>query len=270
MAHLFEGATSAPPPSARDQGGPRAIGRVLSLLNLLARRRDGMTLSELSQALDVPKSTFLASLRGLAADGYLVHRAGVYALGPAAFRLAGAMMAAWSMPDVMRHYVQELAQATNESVGFAVADWDIGQAIYADGVSSRQTIHYSMRPGIRVPLYASAAGRVLLAHASPAQRHAYFTKAHFRALTPATLTDPTEILAALEAIARQGYCASFGEMLKDTAAIAAPVFDAHDQPLGALFVAGPLERLKAHEDELLAEVLRHAAAASGHASPLRV
>jgi len=253
-------------PQSRGRGetsAPRAIARVLRLLELLARQRDGLTLSEVSQALDVPKSTFLASLRGLAAGGFVLHRSGVYTLGPAAFRLAGTMLTAWSAPDLVRHYVRELADATNESVGFAVADWDIGQAIYTDGVSSRQTIHYSMKPGIRVPLYASAAGRVLLAFASQDRRDVYLAHANMRALTPATKTSSSEIETALAGIADAGFCASFGEMLKDTAAIAAPVFDVQDQPLGALLVAGPLDRLQANRDRLLAELQRCAAAASG-------
>jgi len=87
-----------------------------------------------------------------------------------------------------------------------------------------------------------------------------------RALTPSTMTRSADLQTALSVIAGQGFCASFGEMLKDTAAIAAPVFDAHDQPLGALLVAGPLDRLQANQDRLLAELQRCATAASGRPS----
>lgn len=243
--------------------GPRAMTRVLRLFDLLAKNRSGMTLSELSQAMGVAKSTFLASLRGLAADGFLICEDNVYRLGPCAYRLAGNIIMAWSQPDIVRHYVHELAEATGESVAFAIADWDIGQAIFTDAVNSRQPVHYAMRAGIRAPLYASAAGRVLLAYSSAEQCQDYLGRGHFRALTPSTRTTPDKLLESLESIRRLGYCASFGEMLKDTAAIAVPVFDASDMVIGALIVAAPLDRLRASFESLLGRTLHFGRLASG-------
>jgi len=249
--------------SANAAGGPRAMSRVLRLFDLLARRRDGMTLSDLSLALDVPKSTFLASLRALVADGFLLNQGSLYLLGPSAFRLAGTIMSAWSMPDIVRYYVRDLGQATSESVGFAIADWDIGQAIYTDAMNSPQPVHYAMRVGIRAPLYASAAGRVLLAFAAPDKRDAYLERAHFRQLTPATRTTPEAIRESLETIVQLGYCASFGEMLKDTAALAVPVFDAAGANIGALMVAAPLGRMQNNYEFLLRQLVRCGRQASG-------
>src|SRR5690349_5912200 len=81
--------------------GPRAMGRVLRLFKLLARQqRSGMSLTDLSTALDVPKSTLLGTLKPLAADGFLLAEGALYRLGPAAFRLAGTILTAWSAPEL--------------------------------------------------------------------------------------------------------------------------------------------------------------------------
>ena len=58
-------------PRSRD-AGPRALGRALEVLESLARRRDGATLSGLSQRLGSPKSSLLYLLRPMARLGYLV------------------------------------------------------------------------------------------------------------------------------------------------------------------------------------------------------
>ncbi len=242
--------------------GPRAMSRVLRLFDVLAERH-GMTLSELSQALNVPKSTFLSSLRALAADGFLICEGNVYRLGPAAYRLAGTILSSWSQPEIVRHYVHKLAAATAESVGFAIADWEIGQAIYTDAVNSTQPVHYSMRAGLRAPLYASAAGRVLLAYSRPEQCRDYLARGPFRALTPTTRSTPERIRESLDTVRTCGYCASFGEMLKDTAAIAVPVFDASNNIIGALMVAAPLDRMRSAYRTLLSEVVRAGRHASG-------
>ena len=244
-------------------GGPKGAARVLQILTLLSQRHEPMNLTEISGALGGAKSTFTDTLKALGRAGYLISENGSYSLGPAAFRLAGSIMQCWSMPDVVRYYVRDLGKKTRESIGYAIADWEIGQAIYADAVNSTRRVHYSMRTGLRVPLYASAAGRVLLAYSSPERTAAYLERAHLKALTRNTRIDPAAIKEQLVTIREQGYCASFGEMLKDTAAIAVPVFDPMDKLVGAIILASPLERMRANFEPLLNDVIEAGQGASG-------
>jgi DNA-binding IclR family transcriptional regulator len=120
-----------------------------------------------------------------------------------------------------------------------------------------------MRVGIRAPLYASAAGRVLLAFAPADKRKDYLSRTQFKALTPSTRTTPESVLESLRSISTKGYCASFGEMLQDTAAIAVPVFDTGNSNIGALMVAAPLNRMRGNFDFLLGQLLQAGRQASG-------
>lgn len=235
--------------------GPRAMTRVLDLLSLLAGKPDGMTLADLSTEMSVPKSTFLDTLRGLSDLNFLAHDDGRYRLGSAAYQFASRIVSSWSAPDMVRVQVKALARETAESVGYAIADWEIGQAIYMEAVNSRQPVRYAMQAGLRAPLYASAAGRVLLAYASDERREAYLARANLRALTDNTRTDPQSIRENLAEIRAQGYCASFGELLSDTAAISVPIFGPNGRAVGAMMVAAPLDRMKRNYDHLLASVI---------------
>ena len=235
--------------------GPKAIARVLDLLSLLSGKPDGMSLSDLSLAMSVPKSTFLDTLRGLCELHFLVHEDGRYRLGSAAYQFASRLISSWSAPEMVRTEVKALARVTAESVGFAIADWEIGQAIYMEAVNSRQAVRYAMQAGLRAPLYASAAGRVLLAYASPRRLDAYLAGANLRPLTGSTRTDPEAIRQNLAEIREQGYCASFAELLDDTAAISVPIFGPDRQTVGAMMVAAPLDRMKRNYDDLLAAVI---------------
>jgi len=246
----------------KSNAGPRSISRVLRLLDLLAHETKGMTLSQLSVSLDVSKSTLLASLTVLVSGGFLLDTGKVYTLGPSVFRLAGRIMASSSLPEIIRRSVRDLARVTNESAGFAIADWKIGQVIYTDAANSTQPVHYAMRVGVRAPLYASAAGRVLLAYAPSSTRNNYLRKARIRRLTPATRTTQAEIKASLNTIVEQGYCASFGEMLHDTGALSVPIFDVADTVIGALIVAAPLSRMEANYTFMLRELIRYGDEAS--------
>jgi len=235
--------------------GPRAVTRVLDLLLLLAGKPEGLTLAELSNALSVPKSTFLSTLRGLCERHFLIHEDGRYRLGSKSYHFASKIVANWSAPDMVRLQVKALARETRESVGFAIADWEIGQAIYTEAVNSTQPVHYAMRAGIRAPLYASAAGRVLLAYAPPERLESYLDRANLKQLTSKTRTDLGSIQAHLEEIRQAGYCASFGEMLSDTAALAVPVLQSDGYILGAMMLAAPLDRMRANYERLLASVV---------------
>src|SRR5205814_7750015 len=69
--------------------GPRALGRALEVLEALARRRAGATLSALSRRLGSPKSSLLYLLRPMTRLGYLMRSPdGHYRLAPAALTLA--------------------------------------------------------------------------------------------------------------------------------------------------------------------------------------
>jgi len=245
--------------------GPKAITRVLDLLVLLAGKQDGMSLAELSAIMTVPKSTFIDTLRGLCDMHYLSCQEGRYRLGPAAYHFASRIVRHWSAPELVRSLVKQLAAETRESVGFAIADWEIGQAIYTEASNSPQPVRYAMQAGLRAPLYASAAGRVLMAFAGPEQVEDYLARAHLRQLTDSTRTDPDAIRVSLAEIRKQGYCASFGEMLSDTAALAVPVMGPDGDMLGALILAAPLARMKQNFDRLLSatvEAGRRASAGS--------
>lgn len=236
--------------------GPKAIARVFDLLKLLARKQDGLGLTEISAALNVSKSTMIDTLRGLCDLHYLSHRDGRYRLGPTAYHFASRIVSNWSAPDMIRAEVSKLGNETRESVGFAIADWDIGQVFYTEAFNSPQPVRYSMQAGLRAPLYASAAGRVLLAYAQPERVDAYLDRAHLKALTSVTRTSPEAIRDNLAQIRQQGYCASFGEMLSDTAAIAVPIRGPDGDNLGALMIAAPLDRMKRNFDRLLDMILQ--------------
>ncbi len=252
----------------RDEGakantGPRAMMRVLDLFTTLTRHRKGMTLTQLSQELDVAKSTLLNSLRPLVQEGYLLSEGTLYRLGPGAFRFAARLMAAFSMPELLESFVRNLAEQTHESVGFAIADWKSGRMIYIRAVPSPQPVVYAMVAGVSAPLYASAGGRVLLANAPAEMRETYLARGNFRRLTERTETDPDVLRAKLAVIRQQGYCLSFGEMLDDTAAMAVPVFEGHDSVLGALVIGAPIERMRSNQDALLQALIEAGRSASG-------
>jgi DNA-binding IclR family transcriptional regulator len=247
----------------RDGAGPKAMTRVIRLCDKLAENPSGLTLSELSVALDTPKSTLLNSLRPLVQDDFLIVDGPLYRLGPGAFRLAARVTSAWSLPRLMTVYLRELCDLTEESVGLSVPDWTIGRAVYIDAIQSPRPVLYQMRIGLSAPFYASAAGRLMLAHAPADWRENYLTTTRFKRLTPRTEIDQHAIRRELQQARDQGYWLSVSQLLEDTATLAAPVFDAQGRIVAAMAIGAPQDRLMGNLDAIRGAVLTIARRASG-------
>jgi len=251
MKDLVEtGEPVLPDDDSKNQNGPRAMTRVIKLFKTLAKHLQGLTLTELSHELGVPKSTLLNSLRPLVNEGYLLTEETRYKLGPSAFRFAASVLSGFSMPDVVGSYVHILASQTQEAVGFGIPDWRAGRLAYIKTIPSTQAISYTIVTGISAPLYASAGGRAVLAYASEDLREKYLHR-RFDRLTRNTEDDPARLREQLLQIRKKGYSSSFGELIDDVGSLAVPVYDGNGALLGALTIAGPLDRIQANSEALL-------------------
>jgi len=233
------------PAETAGAAGPRALSRTLRIIESLAGVPEGgNTLTQLSTALDSPKSSLLGLLRPLCALGYVVNTNGRYMLGPAAYRLGVSIMPALSMAHIAQPILRQLADQFEETVLIATLDRDAARAVYIDKVESSRSIRYTVPLGTARPLYCSAAGRVLLAHADPAFIDHYLSTAVFEPLTPRTLTSPPALRGLLPEIREQGLAMTVGEVSADVAGFAAPIFDHRGSVIAALAMAAPLSRVQ--------------------------
>ena len=245
-----------PPRTHSRDAGPRALGRALEVLEALARRRDGATLSALSQRLGSPKSSLLYLLRPMTRLGYLVRNPdGRYHLGPAAFTLAMAALSNRELPELARPFLEDLVAKSGETALLATMAGDAPAAVYIDKVESQNPIRYTARIGERRPLYCSAIGKLLLAYLEPARRHDYLRKTRLKAFTPQTPVTRSALRRALDEIRSNGLSISLDEISEGAAGIAAPVFDRHGEVMAGLVLGATSQRVRAEQPRLAALVV---------------
>lgn len=248
---------------ASDVTGPRSLTRLLGLFDVLAKSKDGMTLAELNQALQSPKSSLLNLLRPLVIDGFLACDNGRYRLGPSIFRLAANIMSVWNFSSTMRPYLEELAQMSEESVYLGVLD-TVGSVItYVDSIDSPKAVRFSVPVGAARPLYSTAAGRVLLAFGDQDWVDEYLKNTKVTAFTPYTVTSRKALREELENIRKTRVSVSMGETFPESGAIAAPIFGADGKLIAAIAIGAPVSRLEPRLPELRPIISDIAARASG-------
>ena len=243
---------AAPPRVHNRDAGPRALGRALEVLEALARRRDGATLSGLSRRLGSPKSSLLYLLRPMTRLGYLVRSPdGHYRLGPAAFTLAMAALSNRELPELARPFLVDLAEKSGETALIATMAGDAPVAVYIDKVESRNTVRYTAPIGKRRALYCSAIGKLLLAYLPAERRQEYLRTTRLKAFTPQTPVSRATLRRELDEIRSTGVSISVDEISQGAAGIAAPVFDRHGQVLAGLVLGAPSQRVLAEQSRLV-------------------
>lgn len=228
----------------REISGPRSLTRLLAIFDALSASPDGLSLAELSTMLGSPKSSLLNLLRPLVTEAYLIHGGGFYRLGPSTFRLASRVRDAWQLLRIVRPFMDQLATRTGESVLLSVKDADKGLQTYVDIVHSAHPVRYQIAVGTVRPLYASTAGRVLLAYSMPAWRQDYVAKVEFNVHTAMPITKAW-LKRDLEQICEDGVAWSVDGYMVGLSAVAAPLFDASGACVAAMNIAGPTDRFRA-------------------------
>jgi len=248
--------SEAAPLAARAGAVHRATVRLLQLQELLASSPlRGLTLTELSRQLDVPKSSLLAILRTLRERGYLeLSRAGEYQLAAKAIELSRDV---WlkspshnNLLGVARSHLVELQDKTGEAVFLGVAATGGADMVYVDHVESSQLIRYSGGVGEHRPLYCSASGLAFLAFLPPQRQEEYLRTANLVPLTPRTLTNVERLRMRLEEVRRTGVAISIEEFVTGASAIAAPIFGREGGPVAACSLAGPTDRILAQRERI--------------------
>jgi IclR family acetate operon transcriptional repressor len=234
----------------KEVGGPRSLMRLLGLFDALARLPEGMSLADLSVTLETPKSSLLNLLRPLVAEGYLMHDSSRYRLGPAIFRMSANIMTAWNVSKVLHPFLVELSEAVAETVYMGVLDVDEPAVTYVDVVESSQPVRYTMSVGQRRPLYCTAAGRVLLAHASEKFIDQYLRTIKLEKRTPTTVSTKKALREELQRIVVNGISITRGEFMPDSAGLAVPVRGPNGTVIAAVAIGAPIERFDRKLDQL--------------------
>lgn len=244
-------------------GGHRAANRVVDILELLARRPDGLVLRDVSGQLEAPKSSLLPLLRALTARGYLAQgRAGEYRIGPGAVGLGAAASTPRDLIEAARPLLTALMRRTGETVFLGTLGSDRTSIVYADRVESDHIIRYAGGVGDRRPLHATSIGKAILAFLPAGEREEILASLSLSRHTERTVTSLPALRASLEEVRRNGVSVTIEELVPGASGLAAPIFDGHARVAGACALGGPTDRVRPRLRALAAELKTTARALS--------
>jgi IclR family acetate operon transcriptional repressor len=222
--------------------GTQSIDRAAQLLAALLDSDGPLSLRELADAADLPKSTASRILSALERHG-LVHQAGQRGElepGPAILRFAHRGGVERNLLELAQPALEALSEVSGETVNIAVPT-PYGVEHLAQ-VDARHFLGAGHWVGRRVEFHCTANGKVFLAFGV-----AELPAGALRRRTARTVTDRAELTRALEAVRRDGIASAVDELEVGLAAVAAPVRGPSGHVIGALSVSGPTQRLRIAE-----------------------
>ena len=238
--------------------GSQSIDRAAQLLVAVAESRDGLSVGELVERTDLPKSTVSRLVAALERNA-LVQRdstRGPLRPGPVLMRLARRGVPDRDLVDLCAPSLQRLSEASDETINLAVPT-PLGVE-HLSQVDSHHFLGSTNWIGRLVPHHCTAVGKVFLAFG--AVRPARVPLAR---LTGDTVTDPAALEEQLREVRRLGFAMVVGELEPGLAAVAVPVHGGAGDIVGALSVSGPEGRMPpARMRELAAIMLEEAAEVS--------
>lgn len=217
---------------------PRTVTqRVLAVLDAFGPDRAALTLSEISRLAALSLTTAHRQVGELTRWGALERGPdGRYRIGLRLWELGALAPRSVDLREAALPVLEDLYEATHQNVQIAVLDGH--EVVYVERITGRGAVSVVTRPGSRLPLHATAVGRVLLADAGAAEIDAVLA-GPLRRYTPHTVTDPRRLRRILSDTRRQGYAISDRQIEEVSASIAAPVRDRSGMVVAALSVVVP-------------------------------
>lgn len=221
--------------------GLTSVDNALRLLLLLGEQ-ESVRISQAAKYLGVSRSTAHRLLTTLKEHGFAEQDKpnGPYQTGAALWEHGARAMSRVDLKTISRPHIMNLAQQIGETCHLTVLE---GNSVrFVDGIEGSRPGHIALRIGLVISAHATAAGKAILA-AMPVESVRALYPRGVHSLTDNTLKSMTEIENQLSEIARTGVATNFNESLQDFAALAVVIRGSIGEPIGALTLGIPPERL---------------------------
>ncbi|TVR18737.1 MAG: IclR family transcriptional regulator [Nitriliruptor sp.] len=235
--------------------------RLFSLLEIIARKDEFVSLKGLIEETEVPKATLHRMLNQLEDGGLIVRQSDGrhYGTGARLRRFGEELLLNATQHGAQHTVLLRLVEELGETCNITALSG--GEVIYLDRVETPRPLRFSLHPGSRVPLHCTASGKMFLAQLTSSQLRTLLAHAPLQRHTDRTLTDLGELERHLEQVRQDGFAVDDEEFLPGLICVAVPVPNAQGQSNLCVAVQAPAVRLTPGESSRVLPALRRAARA---------
>jgi DNA-binding IclR family transcriptional regulator len=228
--------------------------RVVDILELLGTSAEGLTLTEIANGIGASKSTLLPVVHTLARRNFVLFDKNTfrYSTGLAAYCVGASYANGKTAFQFIRTVMEDIVRRSGEICQMGVLEK--GQILYIAKVDSDQPVRIASHVGKRLPAYAAALGKVLLASKTMPEIKKLYPKG-MPPRTPKTVSGFAALARQLQQVKARGYAYECGEVIEQTECFAVAL-SKQDRAFAALSVSIPVFRSTDKNKELIVSLLK--------------
>jgi IclR family acetate operon transcriptional repressor len=232
-----------PKPDLRERYRVPILDRTLDLLEALAERPGGLTLTELTELLGMPKNAVFRIVTTLVLRGYAERDepSKIYRLSGKVLGLGRRIVGGESLVGTAAPFLKALRDATGETALLGTLSGS--QGIVLDQAPSLHPVKVVVELGHAFPLLTAAPAKAILAFLPPPGREALLATIRFDRKTRRTIRSLAAYRRELDGVLGAGFALDRGEESETFVCAAAPVFDHRGEVAAAVWVSGPSDRI---------------------------
>jgi IclR family pca regulon transcriptional regulator len=212
---------STPAPRGPDDDYIPSLEKGLAVLELFGTDHPEWTLSQIARELQLTPGTTRRILRTLEKLGYAVSHEGRFTLTPRVLKLGFSYLSSQPFSKAAEPLLARVARQLEATCCITVLDER--EVVYIARATHKQIEPFYVHVGARLPAYATAPGKVLLAGLPPGELKARLNGWKLNPFTPNTIASAQALREQIAAAGTAGYAINDQELFLGQRSIAVPL-----------------------------------------------
>ena len=232
------------------------LEKVMELLEILSKNRNGLTLQEIHNKLEYSKTTIFRILTTLLEMGYVGKDAdnNRFYISKKMFELGLAALGEENLVERAIEPMTRLRDEVKESVmlGALVDD----KVVLLEHLLGSHNFTFTIKSGTKICIHASAPGKVLFADQTPERQAELLQSIEFIKFNENTIVAEADFLKEIEKTKEKGYGVDIEEEIYGVYCIGAPIYNRYGDAIACVWISAPKGRLPLGDFDRVGDLIK--------------
>ncbi len=235
----------------------RSLFKAISILNSFSPSKPELTVTDISDKLDIPKPTVYRMLSCLTKAGLLEKKSGkgTYVIGRTLYTLGSLYLSTTDLFEAAEPVIQAINDITGEVTNVSILD-DKGYIVMLLREESKHPLRHVVHVGSTGPAYTRASGKALLSALTDEEIDRLYPEEKLARLTSKTVATRTELKHELEQARKNGFASNSEQAFEGVEAVASVIRNARGNVIAAAAISAPVVRMNEVRRERFASLIK--------------
>ncbi len=230
------------------------LTKVLDLMEIMATARAPMTITEISKALNITRTTAYSIIKSLMAKNFVenIDGSGKYSIGYKFYQIGSLYPMKYMFVKSAERHVEHMSKKWNIKINVSILRPPLVAVVL---LTMDRSLIPKMLFGHVMPSHATGVGKLLLSYLPVEEVIGGMSEVEMKKYGPRTITDVGSLLKELEIIRERGYSIELEELAARHACVAAPIRDLSGDVIAGVSFSADLEQFESNREGLIADII---------------